>query len=121
MEITPHQLEYLEYINKHGIEFAATHWSIGTFPLAANQIQTFINDPDQFIAESFNVSKEKLLKWNEFMGSLQCHGQTKKGKPCRNLANNGYNVDKPNLYELSNTDLYCGQHIEQAHLVHSQT
>ncbi len=109
------KLRYLEYISNQGIDFFASHWAFGgTFPISANQVQSFTNDPDQYVADYFSVNKELLNQWGNFRATLKCHGKTKKGYPCKNKANFCSRVDKPHLYNLNNSDLYCTQHFDQA-------
>lgn len=114
MKVAPHQEKFLETIAQQGVEYAGTHWALGTILLKAAQIQLFTEDPDEFAAEYLNVSKAHLLEWQDFISSWQCVGETNSGARCKATASNGFRVDKPKQFLSSNPDCYCTKHKSQS-------
>lgn len=110
MVITAEQQAFLQSLINHGIGIEAGHWALGHVNLRPDQVEAFTQDEDQFAADQHGVTKEHLLAWGGFMRKKICLGTTKLGKPCRNLANNGDDVDSPELFVSSNVNCYCHTH-----------
>lgn len=110
MPLSPHQTRFLDELAGYGIHFVVTHWALGTTELQASEMNLFINDPDQFAAERFNVSMTQLRVWGEFITTNQCLGSTKAFERCKNIANNGGEVRTPDLMTADNPDCYCQKH-----------
>lgn len=114
MKVTTDQIDFLESLIDQGFELAATHPTMGTFDIRADEVGPFLADPDLFIATSFGVSKETLRGYNEFWNGFQCIGTTQQGVQCKSYAPNGHYVDSPKLFHPANTNCYCKIHQKQA-------
>ena len=85
--------------------------------LRPHEIEEFVNDREQFLANRYSVSKEAYLKWLESGGIPQCGAFTKTGQRCRNPVSGGIQMALPRWVKLEGD--YCTVHgglsSEEAH------
>lgn len=82
MEVTAK--EAVEFIESHGGGVYIDLRGGGMCDATPESFQLFVDDPDQFRANNYGVTKECFRTWMEWHESDEpCLAETKTGKPCR--------------------------------------
>jgi hypothetical protein len=120
VEISKHQVRFLETLMDHGIRFFAGHTHLGEFTLHPSEMEAFINRPEEFAAQKMGVAFEQYKAWSDFISSWQCLGTAKDGQRCKGRANYGFRVTAKN-YGPSNENCYCPKHKAQVNVWQEQS
>lgn len=113
-KFTTDQIKFLEFLRGQGIGLVASHPLGGLFDIEPHEIESFLDDPDQYIADGYSVSKETLHRYRKFMSGFRCIGITKQNTQCRSYSSEGFNVEHPRQFHPGNPDCYCHAHKSQA-------
>lgn len=76
--------------------------------LDSNQIEAFIEDPIQFVADKNGVFKSQYVDWIETGGTPRCGAKTKSGNRCKNIVSGG--VQQPLERWLQEDGGFCTIH-----------
>lgn len=81
--LTDQEMGLLRELEEAGIVFLVSP-VFGYVELSTDEVKTYLEDPDAFMARQHGVSLDLFRDWKEFAGDPRCRATTKKGRRCEN-------------------------------------
>jgi hypothetical protein len=81
--LTDREMGLLREMGEAGIVFLVSP-VFGYVELTADEVKTYLEDPDAFMARQHGVPLDLFRDWREFARDPRCRAATKKGRRCEN-------------------------------------
>lgn len=113
MPIPSEQRDLLTRLEEKGVQFLLKSPCGGLFLLKAEEAEHYLDDPDRFLANHYQISIQQLLSWRSFqMSGGRCQGTKKNGQPCTRSASMPTN--DPSRFAHDVAGRFCRQHQAQS-------
>jgi len=105
-------LQVLDYLASKGVRFVIPEGesSHSGYFVGREEVEEFLDDPDEFFAKQHGVTKAEYRDWREAGGAVRCSATTRKGKQCNNFVKTPYNLTAQGWLALQGH--YCVIHTE---------